>query len=82
MVRKDDPANSIEDLAGADYGYMNNSCTSSYFPPAIILNRQGKRLDEFFKIREVPGWQNRVDAVVSKDNLSTVVAMSHKSPKD
>jgi phosphonate transport system substrate-binding protein len=73
VVRKDDPANSIEDLAGADYGYMNNSCTSSYFPPAIILNRQGKRLDEFFKIREVPGWQNRVDAVVSKDIRVTMI---------
>jgi phosphonate transport system substrate-binding protein len=73
VVRKDDPANSIEDLAGADYGYMNKSCTSSYFPPAIILNRQGKRLDEFFKIREVPGWQNRVDAVVSKDIRATMI---------
>ena len=73
VVHKDDPANSLDDLYNADYGYMNKSCSSSYFPPAILLNRQGKRLDQFLKIREVPGWQNRVDAVVSKDIRATMI---------
>ena len=33
VVRKDDPAESLMDLEGATYGYINKSCTSSYFPP-------------------------------------------------
>jgi hypothetical protein len=73
VVRKDDPANSIEDLAGSTYGYMNKSCSSSYFPPAIMVNSKGTHFDEFFKIVEVPGWQNRVDAVVAKKIRSTMI---------
>jgi len=73
VVRKDDPANSIDDLAGSTYGYMNKSCSSSYFPPAVMLNRQGKNFEQFLKIVEVPGWQNRVDAVVAKKIRSTMI---------
>ena len=73
VVRKDDPANSIDDLAGSTYGYMNRSCSSSYFPPAVMLNRQGKNFERFLKIVEVPGWQNRVDAVVAKKIRSTMI---------
>jgi len=73
VVRKDDPANSFDDLAGAEYGYMNKSCSSSYFPPAIMLHQQGKKLDEFFKIQVVPGWQPRVDAVLSKAIRATMI---------
>ena len=73
VVRKDDPANSIDDLAGAEYGYMNKVCSSSYFPPAIMLNKQGKKIDEFFKGQEVLGWQARVDAVISKKIRATMI---------
>ena len=73
VVRKDDPANSIDDLAGSTYGYMNRSCSSSYFPPAMMLNRQGKNFERFLKIVEVPGWQNRVDEVVAKKIRSTMI---------
>ena len=73
VVRKDDPANSIDGLAGSTYGYMNRSCSSSYFPPAMMLNRQGKNFEQFFKIVEVPGWQNRVNAVVAKKIRSTMI---------
>lgn len=73
VVRKDDPANSIDDLAGSTYGYMNRSCSSSYFPPAVMLNREGKNFEQFLKIVEVPGWQNRVDAVVAKKIRSTMI---------
>ena len=72
VVRADDPATSIEDLAGAKYGYMNKSCSSSYFPPAIMLGRIGKSLD-FLDLEQVPGWQHRVDAVVSKDIRATMI---------
>src|ERR1700730_15713643 len=73
VVRKDDPANSIDDLAGSTYGYMNKSCSSSYFPPAVMLNREGKDFEQFLKIVEVPGWQNRVDAVIAKKIRSTMI---------
>jgi hypothetical protein len=73
VVRKDDPANSIDDLEGATYGYMNKSCSSSYFPPAMMLNHQGKNFEQFLKLVEVPGWQNRVDAVVARKIRSTMI---------
>ena len=64
VVRQDDPARTLNDLEGSEYGYMNKSCSSSYFPPAIMLQQQGKKLGSFLKLRQVAGWQTRVDAVV------------------
>ena len=60
VVRKDDPATSIEDLKGSKYGYMNKSCSSSYFPPAIMLESKGQDLN-FLDAIEVAGWQPRVE---------------------
>ncbi len=73
VVLQDDPANSLDDLEGSEYGYMNRSCSSSYFPPAIMLQQKGKKLEEFLKIKAVPGWQPRVDAVVAKTIRSTMI---------
>jgi ABC-type phosphate/phosphonate transport system substrate-binding protein len=76
VVRKDDPANSLEDLQGVKYGYINRSCSSSYFPPAILLEKQGKQLEDFLKIMQVkpgPTWQGLVDAVVAKEVRATMV---------
>lgn len=73
VVRQDDPAKSLDDLEGSEYGYINRSCSSSFFPPAVLLNQQGRKLDEFFKLRQVPGWQERVDAVVGKTIRATMI---------
>ncbi len=73
VVRKDDAAESLDDLEGAKYGYINKSCSSSYFPPAILLGQQGKKLAEFLDIVEVPAWQGQIDAVVAKDVRATMV---------
>lgn len=76
VVRKDDPAKSIDDLHGAKYGYINESCSSSYFPPAILLQRQGKKLADFMHIMQVkpgPTWQGLIDAVVSKEVRATMI---------
>ena len=76
IVRKDDPANSLDDLYGATYGYINKSCSSSYFPPAILLKRQGKKLNEFLQLTPTnpgPTWQGEIDAVVSKEVRTTMV---------
>ena len=73
VVRKNDPATCIDDLAGAEYGYMNTSCTSSYFPAAILTNRNGKRVGDFFTMRVVSGWQQRVDAIVSRKIRATMI---------
>ena len=73
VVRKDDPATSLDDLEGSDYGWMNRSCSSSYFPPAILLQQQGKKIENFLKGRIVGGWQERVDAVVAKTIRSTMI---------
>ncbi len=73
VVRKDDPASGLEDLSGAQYGYANKSCTSSYFAPAILLGKQGKRLDDFLKMVPVPAWQGQIDAVTSNKVRATMV---------
>jgi phosphonate transport system substrate-binding protein len=73
VVRKDDPAKSLDDLEGSEYGYINRSCSSSFFPPAVLLNQKGKKLDTFFKMKQIPGWQERVDAVVSKSIRATMI---------
>ena len=73
VVRKDDPATGLEDLGGADYGYINTSCTSSYFSPAILLNRLGKTWDTFLHPQPVPAWQGQIDAVLSGKVRATMV---------
>jgi ABC-type phosphate/phosphonate transport system substrate-binding protein len=73
VVRQDDEAKSLDDLEGSSYGYLNRSCSSSFFPPAIMLNERGKNLDTFFKLKQVAGWQERVDAVVAKSIRATMI---------
>jgi ABC-type phosphate/phosphonate transport system substrate-binding protein len=73
VVRADDPANGLDDLAGAECGYINKSCSSSYFPPAILLTQRGKKLDDFLKPVPVSPWQGQIDAVVSKQVRATMV---------
>ena len=73
VVGKDDPATGLDDLAGADYGYINASCTSSYFSPRILLTRIGKSWDNFLHATPVPAWQGQIDAVVSGKVRATMV---------
>lgn len=73
VVRAGDPATGLADLQGADYGYINTACTSSYFSPAILLARQGKARDEFLHLIAVPAWQGQIDAVVSERVRATMV---------
>jgi ABC-type phosphate/phosphonate transport system substrate-binding protein len=73
VVRHDDPATGLDDLAGADYGYINASCTSSYFSPAILLTQLGRTWDKFLHFIAVPPWQGQIDAVVSKEVRATMV---------
>jgi ABC transporter, phosphonate, periplasmic substrate-binding protein len=73
VVRKDDPAANLDDLAGATYAYINKSCSSSYFSAAIVLVKQGKKLDEFFEIVPTAPWQGQIDAVVSNKVRATMV---------
>jgi phosphonate transport system substrate-binding protein len=73
VVRKSDPAKSLDDLAGATYGYINRSCTSSYFAPAILLHSRGKALDDYFTLRPTAPWQGQIDAVTSGEVRATMV---------
>ncbi|MGF6771917.1 ABC-type phosphate/phosphonate transport system substrate-binding protein [Paraburkholderia sp. GAS199] len=73
VVRHDDPASKLDDLEGSTYGYLNRSCSSSFFPPAIMLNEKGKKLDTFFKLKQVAGWQERVDAVIAQSVRATMI---------
>ena len=73
VVRHDDPAESLMDLEGATYGYINRSCTSSYFPPAVMLAEKNIRFDRFLVMQPVKPWQAQVDAVVSGEVRSTMV---------
>jgi ABC-type phosphate/phosphonate transport system substrate-binding protein len=73
VVRQDDPAQSLGDLEGSAHGYLNRSCSSSFLPPAILLQQKGKKIDRFFKLKQVPGWQSRVDAVTSRATRATMI---------
>lgn len=73
VVRADDPGTDLDDLSGADYGYINTSCTSSYFSPAILVTRLGKTWDKFLNFIPVPPWQGQIDAVVARKVRATMV---------
>lgn len=65
VVRKDDPATRVDDLDGASFGYINRSCSSSYYAPAILLHHLGRSLNDVFDLQPTPPWQGQIDAVVS-----------------
>lgn len=73
VVRKDDPATSIEDLRGGSLGYINKSCSSSYFCPAIVLKKLGENLADFFDLRPTAPWQGQIDAVIDGTVRATMV---------
>jgi phosphonate transport system substrate-binding protein len=73
VVRVDDPAESLQDLQGAKYAYINKSCSSSYFPPAILLGQQGKKFDDFLDKVPTAAWQGQIDAVIAKQVRATMV---------
>ena len=73
VVRRDDPAQGIGDLQGATLGYINTSCSSSYFAAAILLQRHGKNLRDFFDLRPTLPWQGQIDAVASATVRATMV---------
>jgi ABC-type phosphate/phosphonate transport system substrate-binding protein len=73
LVRRDDPATDLKDLRKARYGYINKSCSSSYFPPAILLNKQGIKLSDFFSIEPVKPWQGQIEAVLGGTVRATMV---------
>ncbi len=73
VVREDDPADCLDDLAGATYGYINTSCSSSYFAIHIVLEKQGRNAAEFLSMQPVPAWQGQVDAVVDGTVRATMV---------
>lgn len=73
VVRKDDPATCLADLCGAAYAYINKSCTSSYYAPAILLQRIGRSLSDFFSLRPAAPWQGQIDAVTSGVVRATMV---------
>ncbi|WP_431238442.1 PhnD/SsuA/transferrin family substrate-binding protein [Mycolicibacterium aichiense] len=73
VVRKDDPATCLTDLAGASFGYINSSCTSSYYALAILVQRSGFSLADFGVMCRTAPWQGQIDAVVSGDVRATMV---------
>ncbi len=73
VVRHDDPATAIEDLRGASLAYINRSCSSSYFCPAIMLNNLGENLDDFFELAATAPWQGQIDAVIDATVRATMV---------
>ena len=73
VVRRDDSASSLRDLEGARYGYINKSCSSSYFPPFVMLYRDGKRADEVLDMVPTAAWQGQIDALVEGGVRATMV---------
>ena len=73
VVREDDPATCLADLAGASFGYINQSCTSSYYALAILLHHLGRSLADFGVMVPTAPWQGQIDAVTSGQVRATMV---------
>ncbi|RTL64456.1 MAG: hypothetical protein EKK42_24620 [Pseudonocardiaceae bacterium] len=73
VVRADDPATCTADLDGATLGYVNTSCSSSWFAPALLTRQRSRRVGEFFTPVLVPPWQPQIDAVVAGGTRATMV---------
>ncbi|MFO1086779.1 MAG: PhnD/SsuA/transferrin family substrate-binding protein [Reyranellaceae bacterium] len=73
VVRHDDPASNLSDLEGARYAYINKSCSSSYFSPAILLAARQRKLRDFFDVVPTAPWQGQIDAVVARAVRATMV---------
>ena len=73
VVRADDPATCLADLAGASFGYINSSCTSSYYALAILLHHLGRSLADFGVMVSTTPWQGQIDAVTSGQVRATMV---------
>lgn len=65
VVRSDDPARDLADLKGARVGYLDRSCSSSWFSPAILLHARGEAPAHFFEMVPTRPWQGQVDAVIA-----------------
>lgn len=73
VVAADDPARTVDDLVGTSLGYVNASCSSSYFAPALLAARHGRRFTEHFALVLTPPWQAQIDAVLDSTARATMV---------
>lgn len=74
IVSKKSPINTLEDLKGKSYGYINQYCTSSYFAPSIFLWKHGFSFHKFFGSTKAVGpWQLQIDAVTHGEVDATMV---------
>ena len=73
VVRRDDPATGLDDLRGARFAYINKSCSSSWFSPAILLHERGETPGRFFDMVPSKPWQAQVDAVVAGQVRATML---------
>jgi phosphonate transport system substrate-binding protein len=73
VVRKDDPATALADLRGARVAYLNRSCSSSWFSPAILLHDSGEALTRYFEMVPARPWQGQVDAVIAGEVRATML---------
>lgn len=73
VVRRDDPATGLADPEGARFAYINRSCSSSWFSPAILLHERGEALTRFFEMVRTGPWQGQVDAVIDGTVRATML---------
>ncbi|KAK4506517.1 hypothetical protein PRZ48_000249 [Zasmidium cellare] len=73
VVKHDDPAESLLDLRGATFGYINRSCTSCYFAAGVMLAQHNEDSRQFLKLQKTPPWQGQIDAVKSGEVRVTLV---------
>jgi phosphonate transport system substrate-binding protein len=74
VVKKDSEVNSLEQLKNKTLSYINLSCTTSYFAPALLLAEKGYTLNNFFKeLIPVDGFAALLESVVSGKADSTMI---------
>lgn len=77
VVGRDSGVANVSQLKGKRLGVINSYCTSSYFGPALLLEKVGLSFSKFFsEIVPVGAWQKQLDALARGDVDATMVAMS------
>ena len=79
VVHMDDPPRRLGDVEGATYGHVMKSCSPSCFPTTVMLEKPGKKSQEFLKNEAVTAWQGQGDAVVAAKMRSTMDPWGRKA---
>lgn len=74
IVKKDFPAENVEQLRGKRLGYVHTHCTTTYMAPAILLKRHGFSIKNFFsELVHVEAYRPQIISLLAGEVDATMV---------